>query len=146
VVRATGKSLADWQRLPRHQLDLPEPRLALALLPPREPLNARIERRLRVMVEDGGLEEVRELARRGLARDLPLMKAVAVPELLAHVEGRVDLATALERAIVKTRRYAKRQRTWLRHQMPYLEPVPAFGDDPASERAVLRLTLPSPWS
>ena len=56
------------------------------------------------------------------------MKAVAVPELLAHLEGRVDLATALDRAIVQTRRYAKRQLTWLRHQLPELRRLETFGD------------------
>ena len=64
-----------------------------------------------------------------LPADLPLMRAVAVPELLAHVAGRVELDTALERAIVQTRRYAKRQLTWLRHRLPELRPVAEFGDD-----------------
>jgi tRNA dimethylallyltransferase len=64
------------------------------------------------------------------------MKAVAVPELLAHVSGRVDLDTALARALVQTRRYAKRQLTWLRHQLPELRPVTAFGEDLDPRRAM----------
>ena len=135
VVVATGRSLAAWQEMPPVRIDLPERRLGVALVPPRAALYQRIERRLRAMVEGGALEEIRMLHERGLPADLPLMKALAVPELLAHVSGRVDLETALERAIVQTRRYAKRQITWLRHRLSELRPVAAFGesiDVPAS--------------
>jgi tRNA dimethylallyltransferase len=58
-----------------------------------------------------------------------------VAELLAHLDGRCALAEALERAVVRTRQYAKRQITWLRHQLPELRPLAAFGDDPALLRA-----------
>ena len=47
-----------------------------------------------------------------------------MPELLAHLDGRLDLAQALARALERTRQYAKRQVTWLRHQLPELEPLP----------------------
>jgi tRNA dimethylallyltransferase len=129
VLLGTGRSLADWHRAPQAQVGLPLPRLGIALMPPRAALYERIARRLREMVECGGLEELRTLQQGFLPADLPLMKAVAVPELLAHLAGEVDLATALERAIVRSRRYAKRQLTWLRHQLPELQRLEAFGDD-----------------
>jgi tRNA dimethylallyltransferase len=128
VVVATGRSLAAWQEMPPVRIELPARRFGLALMPPRAALYERIERRLRAMVEEGALEELRALHRRGLAPELPLMKALAVPELLAYVSGGVDLETPLERAIVRTRRYAKRQITWLRHRLPELRPVGAFGE------------------
>jgi tRNA A37 N6-isopentenylltransferase MiaA len=62
---------------------------------------------------------------------VPLLKAVGVAELLAHLDGRLEIAEALERATLRTRQYAKRQITWLRHQLPELRPLGAFGDDPA---------------
>jgi tRNA dimethylallyltransferase len=129
VVIATGRSLAAWQEAAPVRISLPARRLGLALVPPRAALYERIERRLRDMVERGALEELRALHRRSLEADLPLLKAVAVPELLAHVSGRTDLVTALDGAIVQTRRYAKRQLTWLRHQLPELRPVVDFGED-----------------
>jgi tRNA dimethylallyltransferase len=129
VVVATGRSLADWQESPHVRISLPARRLGLALMPPRAALYARIERRLRAMVERGALEELRALHRRSLPADLPLMKAVAVPELLAHVAGQIDLDAALDRAVIQSRRYAKRQLTWLRHQLPELRPVAEFGDN-----------------
>ena len=136
VVVGTGRSLAAWQETPPVRISLPARRLGLALVPPRNVLYERIERRLREMIERGALEELRALQRRALAADLPLMKAVAVPELLAHVSGRVELETALARAITQTRRYAKRQLTWLRHQLPELRPVAEFGDDVDPRRAM----------
>jgi tRNA dimethylallyltransferase len=138
VVVATGRSLAAWQDAPPVRVSLPAQRLGLALVPPRVALYERIERRLREMVQGGALEELKALGQRALPADLPLMKAVAVPELLAHVSGRVDLATAVERAFIQTRRYAKRQLTWLRHRLPELRPVAEFGEnvDPARAKAL----------
>ena len=138
VVVATGRSLAAWQEAPPRRIGLPAQRLGLALAPPRAALYERIERRLRAMIERGALDELRALHRRALKADLPLLKAVAVPELLAYVAGRLDLDTALAQAITETRRYAKRQLTWLRHQLPELQPVAEFGEDlgPAQARAL----------
>jgi tRNA dimethylallyltransferase len=128
VVEATGRSLADWQASAPTRVALPQPVAGIALMPPRAEVYARIGRRLEAMVAAGALDELRALQGLGLARDLPLLKAVAVRELLAHVEGLLDLESALARATTQTRRYAKRQLTWLRHQMPELTPVARFGD------------------
>ncbi len=136
VLIGTGRSLAAWQSMPPLRVSLPARRRGLALAPPRPALYQRIDRRLRAMIEHGALGELKGLAERSLPPDLPLMRAVAVPELLAHVAGRVDLDTALERAIGQTRRYAKRQLTWLRHRLPELRAVAEFGDDLDPQRAI----------
>jgi tRNA dimethylallyltransferase len=136
VVVGTRRSLAAWQAMPPWRIDLPARRRGLALVPPRPALYQRIDQRLRDMLEHGALDELRALAERALPADLPVMRAVAVPELLAHVAGRVELDTALDRAIVQTRRYAKRQLTWLRHRLPELHPVPEFGDNLDPPRAM----------
>ncbi|MGI9508082.1 MAG: tRNA (adenosine(37)-N6)-dimethylallyltransferase MiaA [Geminicoccaceae bacterium] len=130
VLEATGKSLLYWRAQPQRRAVLPEPIVGVALMPPREPLCRRIELRLQTMIDAGALDELEVLRAKNLPADLPLMKAVAVPELLAHLEGKVDLITAVERAVIKTRQYAKRQTTWLRHQLPELEPMYDFGDSP----------------
>jgi tRNA dimethylallyltransferase len=70
------------------------------------------------MLVAGALEEVRALARRGLDPALPAMKAHGVPWLIRHLKGEMDLAAAAEEAKRDTRRYAKRQVTWFRHQLP----------------------------
>jgi tRNA dimethylallyltransferase len=126
---ALGRSLASLQALPPRRVPLPRGRLGLALAPPQAALAPRILARLRAMVAGGALDELRALAACGLPPDLPLMKALAVPELLAHLEGRHGLEEAIQRAAARTRQYARRQRTWLRHRLPELPLVPAFGED-----------------
>ena len=69
------------------------------------------------MIGAGALDEVASLAARDLAPDLPAMKAVGYRELAAHLRGEITLAEALDAAQRETRRYAKRQSTWLRGQM-----------------------------
>jgi tRNA dimethylallyltransferase len=138
VVVGTGRSLAAWQEASPLRVELPARRLGFALTPPRPDLYARIDRRLRETIGHGALAELEELRRRSLDPGLPLMKAVALPELLAHLEGKIGFETALDQAIVQTRRYAKRQSTWLRHQLPELRCLEAFGEnvDPSMVTAV----------
>jgi len=129
VLDATGRSLAEWQQQAPLRIDLPEPRLGFALVPPRGALHERIAARLARIVEGGGLDEVAALRARGLERSLPLLRAVGVRPFLACLEGRIDLDSATRQAIVETRRYAKRQLTWFRHQLPELQPLAGFGED-----------------
>jgi tRNA dimethylallyltransferase len=90
---------------------------AVALDPPRAGLYARCDARLAGMVENGALEEVRRLMSRNLDPQLPAMKAVGVREFAAHLRGEASLPDALADARQETRRYAKRQVTWMRGQM-----------------------------
>ncbi len=115
VARETGRRLSAWQAEPAQPL-LPPPALGILLLPSRPALYARCDNRLVAMLAEGALDEVRALAGRGLAPDLPAMKAVGVPHLAAWLRGELDRATALSLAQRDTRRYAKRQTTWLRHR------------------------------
>jgi len=118
VAYGTDRTLSAWQA-EGHGGDQPEigawRGAALALEP--KALNARIAARLRVMAEMGGLEEAARLEARGLDADLPAMKALGVAEFAAASRGEMDLDEAIERATIATRRYAKRQRTWIRNQM-----------------------------
>ena len=116
VLEATGRSLADWQRDPPIR-PLSGPWLGLRLERPRAELYRRCDARLDAILSAGALGEVIELAALKLSDELPLMRAVGVVELLAHVRGQVDLDDALAAAKTATRRYAKRQLTWLRNKM-----------------------------
>ncbi|MFL5487127.1 MAG: tRNA (adenosine(37)-N6)-dimethylallyltransferase MiaA [Gemmatimonadaceae bacterium] len=80
-------------------------------------LGARIEARVDRMLAAGWTEEVRELTRT-VPFDAPAWKASGYETIRQHVEGALDLSTARERVIIETRQYAKRQRTWFRHQLP----------------------------
>jgi len=117
VLEATGRSLAEWQAGPA---DSPPEHLRFAtilLAPPREALYAACDRRLEVMLESGALDEVRRLTAMGLDPTLPAMKALGVREFATHLAGNAELSSALDAARTMTRRYAKRQMTWFRHQI-----------------------------
>lgn len=116
VLEASGRSIRDWQRAKSAPLvDAASARM-LILEPEREMLAERIAVRLRAMTEAGALEEVRALRALKLPSQMPAMKAIGVREFGGFLEGECDLAAALETAAAATRRYAKRQATWFRHQ------------------------------
>ena len=118
VVRATGRSLTDWQR---ELVGGIGDRTAIAgtvLLPPRDWLRARCDARFEAMLDQGAIEEVDALRDRGLDPDLPAMRAIGVCEIGDWRDGLIDRATMVERAQAATRQYAKRQYTWFRHQPP----------------------------
>jgi tRNA dimethylallyltransferase len=119
IVEATSRPLAEWQAGDRDAalLDI-DSCAAVFLAPERDTLRARIEARFDDMLANGALDEVRALAERGLDPALPAMRAHGVPWLIAHLRGEIGLDQAAERAKADTRRYAKRQFTWFRHQMP----------------------------
>ena len=114
---STGRALTQWQA-DTHPV-LPEGAWrSVVLEPERAALYARCDERLVQVVRDGALDEVRDLIRRGLDPCLPIMKAVGVRELASHLAGRMSLQEALALGQRETRRYAKRQSTWLRNQVP----------------------------
>lgn len=81
----------------------------------REVLHERIRRRFVDMIERGLIEEVRALYERGdLHADLPAIRAVGYRQVWAYFDGEYDRETMIERAIIATRQFAKRQFTWLR--------------------------------
>jgi len=117
VFEATGQSLSHWQAASAFAL-APDSWRAVVLEPPRDVIYRRCDERLAAMVEQGALEEVRTLMSRKLSPTLPAMKAVGVRELASYLAGETTLPQALEVAQRETRRYAKRQMTWLRNQTP----------------------------
>ncbi|MFZ1964305.1 MAG: tRNA (adenosine(37)-N6)-dimethylallyltransferase MiaA [Roseiarcus sp.] len=134
VVAATGRPLAGFQGA-REAPPLAAGEWAgLFLAPEREGLNARIAARFAAMLREGALREVDALMRRRLDPALPVMRAHGAPQLMAHLRGELSLAEAADRAVSETRRYAKRQLTWARHQMPDF----AWVAPEAAEAAALR--------
>jgi len=121
VIEATGRSLTDWHRDGLPPLLPPDQVTAVFLAPEREAVYARIDARFGAMLESGALEEVRRLAARHLDPLLPAMKAHGVPALIRHLAGELSLEEAAAMGQLDTRRYAKRQFTWFRHQLPEFE-------------------------
>jgi tRNA dimethylallyltransferase len=85
--------------------------------PERTQLAQAIDARFDAMIGAGALDEVRALTGLGLSPELPIMRALGVTQLAAHLEGRLSLDAAAEAAKAETRQYAKRQLTWFRRNM-----------------------------
>jgi len=94
--------------------DRPYRVLHLAIDPGREALKERIDRRCREMIDAGLLQEVRGLRDRGFGPELASMQSIGYRHMAPVVEGRDTLEIALEAMQRDTRRFARRQRTWLR--------------------------------
>ena len=124
--------------------DRPYRALHLALDLPREELNARIDARCREMLEAGLLQEVRGLLERRYGPELRPMRAIGYRHVVPVARGSQTLELALEAMQTDTRRFARRQRTWLRsvpgvesfdprEREPIFERVERFLEKPAAE-------------
>jgi tRNA dimethylallyltransferase len=118
VLEATGRPLSAWQAQDLGQDTGPYRFHRLCLIPPRDTLYAACNGRFLAMMERGALDEVARLLALDLDPGLPIMKALGVPQLAAHLRGEISLDQAIAGAQGSTRRYAKRQLTWLRTQGP----------------------------
>ncbi len=116
VQQATGRGMAAWQA------DTAAPLLplcdaqALVLQPAVPWLDARIARRFSVMLDKGALDEVRA-AQPYWQPQSPWARAIGAQELMAYLQGEIPLNQARDAAILASRQYAKRQRTWFRTRM-----------------------------
>ena len=133
VLAATGESLVTFQRKREPPLLDAARCVGVALTIDRPTLRERIDRRFETMMAAGALDEARVFAARTLDPSLPAMRAIGVPPLLDHLAGRISLAEAVARGQADTRRYIKRQETFLRHQLPSLVNIaPSEADDAIS--------------
>lgn len=132
VVLSTGTPLAEWQSQRSGGIGERIALRPLVLLPPRDWLYERCDERFAAMIADGALDEVQRLVDRGLDPSLPVMRAIGVREIAAHLAGEASLDDAVAAGSQATRNYAKRQYTWFAHQPPadwprFVEPLDAPG-------------------
>jgi tRNA dimethylallyltransferase len=122
VEKATGRPLSAWLAAsgaaPRYRY------AAYLLDPPRAELYAACDARLAAMMAAGAIEEARALLARKLDPALPAMKAIGVAEIGRYLAGSESLVATVAATQQATRRYAKRQTTWFRHQMPEATRLP----------------------
>ena len=110
---------------------------------PRPVIDERIAARYDQQMHDGFLDEVRALAARPQGLSRTARQALGYRELLSHVEDAEPLDQALDRAVARTRRFARRQERWFRRdpRIQWLEPAVGSGDDPATVAAPLLALL-----
>ncbi len=118
VKRSTGVTLADWQLAKAGGIAEEVTVHPMVLLPDRTWLYNRCDLRFEAMLEEGAIAEVEALLARGLDPDLPVMRAIGVPEIAAYLAGEIDAETMVAAGQQATRNYAKRQFTWFRRQPP----------------------------
>jgi tRNA dimethylallyltransferase len=123
VLRGTGRPISAWQAETGAALLPLDAAYPIVLDAERDWLNDRIERRFDAMLAQGALEEVRANLPRW-DRAGGSCKAIGAPELVAHLRGEIPLDAAREAAIIASRQYAKRQRTWFRARMQAWTPLP----------------------
>lgn len=118
VIRSTGKSLIHWQGDKSGGIGDAITLHPLILLPDRDWLYERCDRRFSLMLEQGAAAEVEHLLARNLSPDLPVMRAIGVPEIAAFLQGELSREEMTIAGSQATRNYAKRQYTWFRRQPP----------------------------
>ncbi|MDQ6962696.1 MAG: tRNA (adenosine(37)-N6)-dimethylallyltransferase MiaA [Mariprofundaceae bacterium] len=115
VYHSTGVPLSQWQKEPLQSVDIDCPVFVLDM--PRENLYVRINQRFDVMMNQGWMQETQWLLDQKLADTHPAMRAVGYRQLLDVLHGHCSEEDAVIKGKTATRRYAKRQQTWFRHQL-----------------------------
>jgi tRNA dimethylallyltransferase len=118
IVLLTGQPLSRLHAAPASGLRPPASPWYVVLTLPREVLRERIARRAEAMMARGLVEEARRALDAGIPEDAPGLSGVGYPEAIAVLNGILAPAAAAEAIAIATRRYAKRQETWFRHQLP----------------------------
>ncbi|HYN80223.1 MAG TPA: tRNA (adenosine(37)-N6)-dimethylallyltransferase MiaA [Gemmatimonadaceae bacterium] len=135
----TGRRLTDLQEqsASSQAATVPRFRPSFLVVDPGSRLAQRIEHRVDAMLDAGWVDEVRSLMAH-VAPDAPAWKASGYRVVRALAEGSASLSSARERIIIETRQFAKRQRTWFRHQLGAGKVTRVDPDDPESGAIVER--------
>ncbi|NLZ56686.1 MAG: tRNA (adenosine(37)-N6)-dimethylallyltransferase MiaA [Clostridiaceae bacterium] len=134
VYYSTGRTKTEWDQI-RRKGPLYDFRL-FSLEYPREELYKRIEQRAEKMLRNGLLDETRYWQQLELEPNLPAARIIGYREMLTYLEGKSSLPESMDELVRNTRRYAKRQLTWIRNKMSATS-LPG-GDLPAAMNLILR--------
>lgn len=133
----TGHRLSDLQSASTRTADRTELAAHYLVVDPGGKLGSHIEHRVEAMIAAGWADEVQSLMAH-VPDDAPAWKASGYRTMKSFVSGETDLLLARSRIIIETRQYAKRQRTWFRHQLGAGSVTRVNPDDPDCDAAVER--------
>ena len=114
VQLTTGKTLQYFQSLPKKKI-YPADFKVIFINLNRHLLYQNCEKRFHQMIGEGGVEEVQALLK--LNPTGGVLKAIGVPEIISYLQGDITKEQMIQKAILSTRHYAKRQITWFKHQL-----------------------------
>jgi tRNA dimethylallyltransferase len=117
VLEGTGRSLAAWQQIAGTPLIEADACERVVFRPDRAMLSLRADQRFDAMIAQGALGEIERLMSLELDPALPVMRALGVPQLIRYVLGEMSLEDAVAEGKQETRRYIKRQLTWIKKGM-----------------------------
>jgi tRNA dimethylallyltransferase len=140
VALLTGRPLSWWQRRAKAEGVMRPWYVRLTL--PRAVLHRRIAERVARMLDDGWVAEVRRLLAAGLTARSPGLDALGYRDVVRHLEGALPRERLADAIAASTRRYAKRQETWFRHQ---LGAAPCFTLDATDEPEKLATRVAARW-
>ena len=112
----TGISISEWFEKPMIKPLKEADFKAVLLLPKLSDIEEKCSKRFDMMIENGAIEEVEKLLSKNIADEMPVMKAIGVPELKRYLKGEISKSKAVSEAKLRTRQYAKRQLTWFRNR------------------------------
>jgi tRNA dimethylallyltransferase len=117
VMEQTGQSIFEWHKKDEKPKYNTNDFLIINVTMDREELIKRIDDRFLIMVENGVIDEVDYVKNNYSDPNLTILKAHGLPEISKYLDKELSLNEAIEKAQINTRQYAKRQRTWIRHQL-----------------------------
>ena len=118
------------------EFELPDDTLVFGLQRDRQSLYDRINQRVDNMIDEGLADETQKILEMGYSKDLQPLNAVGYREIIAVLEGKMELDKAIEKIKTQTRRYAKRQLTWFR-RWDFIEWLPADEKKPEELKEIL---------
>jgi len=118
------------------EFELPDDTLVFGLQRDRQSLYDRINQRVDNMIDEGLADETQKILEMGYSKDLQPLNAVGYREIIAVLEGKMELDKAIEKIKTQTRRYAKRQLTWFR-RWNFIEWLPADEKKPEELKEIL---------
>jgi tRNA dimethylallyltransferase len=131
VFLETGRSLSEWQSLPRRLAIRPAP-FKILINPPRDVLNDRIAARIPLMLRGGAIDEARGVIESGWDET----RAIGAAQLCRFIRGEISREECIQNWITRTNQYAKRQRTWFRNQYSADLEIPRVPTDEDLVRAL----------
>ena len=120
----TKKSIHDWFKETKSKFKKNE-FLKIYIDFPRSELIHRINKRTEQMIKDGAVDEVKRFIKQNVRKSNSANKAIGIAEINRYLNNEKDLEYIKQEISIKTRQYAKRQRTWARgHMMNWLKLEP----------------------